>query len=68
MARRKKKSPRSEDPTLKELRHIKNLLTLSLIKQGATSDEIKYAIGGNPRDIFPMREIEKGVLVVVEKE
>jgi len=58
----KNKSSALEDPALKELRHIKNLLMLLLFKLGATSDELDIAVGmgaGNIRAAFPVRRIKK---------
>ena len=45
-----------DNDQLKELRSIKNLLILSLLKQGATSDEVDLATkmgAGNIRAMFP---------------
>ena len=47
---------RKENDELKELRAIKNLLILSLLKEGATSEEINLATkmgAGNIRAMFP---------------
>lgn len=47
---------RKENDELKELRAIKNLLILSLLKEGATSEEINLATkmgAGNIRGMFP---------------
>lgn len=43
---------------LKELKQIKNLLILSLLKTGGTSEEVNYATGmgaGNIRRMFPVK-------------
>jgi len=48
-----------EAPTLKELKSIKKLLILLLIKSGATSEEIGLALGvdsSRVRQMFPMRK------------
>lgn len=61
---------RNNDPTLKELRAIKNLLVVLLVKLGATSDEIDCALGmgaSNIRAAFPMKKI-KQARVKVEEE
>jgi hypothetical protein len=58
----KGKSKPFEDPTLKELHQVKNLLMLLLLKLGATSDELDIAVGmgaGNIRGAFPVRKIKK---------
>ena len=50
------------DRSLKELRQIKNLLILSLLKTGATSDEVNYATGmgaTNIRGMFPVKRGRK---------
>jgi hypothetical protein len=50
------------DKSLKELRIIKNLLILSLLKAGATSDEVNYATGmgaANIRGMFPVKRGRK---------
>ena len=47
---------RKGNDELKELRAIKNLLILSLLKEGATSEEINLATkmgAGNIRGMFP---------------
>lgn len=47
---------------LGELRGIKKLLMLELIKSGATSEELEMATGmdaGGIRKIFPIRKIKK---------
>lgn len=47
---------RKENDELKELRAIKNLLILSLLKEGATSEEINLATkmgASNIRAMFP---------------
>ncbi len=46
------------DKVLKELRNIKNLLMLSALRAGATSDEVNYATGmgaANIRAMFPVK-------------
>ena len=51
-----------KDPALRELRQIKNLLMLSLLKMGATSDEVNYATGmgaSNIRRLFPIGRSKK---------
>jgi hypothetical protein len=50
------------DRTLKELRQIKNLLILSLLKAGATSEEVNFATGmgaANIRGMFPVKRGRK---------
>lgn len=52
------------DRVLKELRQIKNLLILSLLKAGATSEEVNYATGmgaANIRGMFPVKRGRKKV-------
>lgn len=47
---------------LKELRNIKNLLMLSALRAGATSDEVNYATGmgaANIRAMFPVKRGRK---------
>ena len=60
----KKKTARDneKDPTLKELRQIKNLLMLSLLKAGVNSDEVDLATGmgaSNIRAMFPIKRRKK---------
>lgn len=46
------------DKVLKELKNIKNLLMLSALRTGATSDEVNYATGmgaANIRAMFPVK-------------
>lgn len=59
---------KNEDPMVRELQQIRNLMVLSLIKQGATSDEINAVIGGNIRDSFPMRKFKRGIVIVANKQ
>lgn len=50
------------ESTLKELKSIKKLLILLLIKSGATSDEIGHALGVDSsavRKMFPMKKTKK---------
>ncbi len=50
------------DKDLKELKQIKNLLILLLLKSGATSEEVNLATGmgaGNIRGLFPVRKGKK---------
>lgn len=50
------------DKVLKELRNIKNLLMLSALRAGATSDEVNYATGmgaANIRAMFPVKRGRK---------
>lgn len=50
------------DKVLKELRNIKNLLMLSALRAGATSDEVNYATGmgaANIRAMFPVKRGHK---------
>jgi len=50
------------DKVLKELRNIKNLLMLSTLRAGATSDEVNYATGmgaANIRAMFPVKRGRK---------
>lgn len=47
---------------LEELKSIKKLLMLDLIKSGATSEELELATGmdaGGIRKMFPIRKIKK---------
>lgn len=49
---------REAEKFLKELKHIKNLLIISLLKTGTTSEEVNYATGmgaANIRRMFPMK-------------
>ncbi|MDA2910551.1 hypothetical protein MYX04_06445 [Nitrospiraceae bacterium AH_259_D15_M11_P09] len=57
----KKRSLRNKekDPGLKKLKQIKNLLMFSLLKSGATSEEVNYATGmgsSNIRGMFPIKK------------
>lgn len=57
-----KKSNSDMDKVLKELRNIKNLLMLSALRAGATSDEVNYATGmgaANIRAMFPVKRGRK---------
>lgn len=57
MSKRRSKD-KETDRTLRELRQIKNLLMLSLLKTGATSEELDRATGmgaGNIRAMFPVK-------------
>jgi hypothetical protein len=50
------------DKVLKELRNIKNLLMLSALRAGATSDEVNYATdmgAANTRAMFPVKRGRK---------
>jgi hypothetical protein len=52
----------SKEPTLKELRSIKKLLVLLLIKSGANSEEIGRALGADSstvRKMFPIKKTRK---------
>ena len=54
----KERKNREVDKALKELRQIKNLLILSLLKGGATSEEVNFATGmgaANIRGMFPLK-------------
>ena len=58
----KERKNREVDKALKELRHIKNLLILSLLKGGATSEEVNFATGmgaANIRGMFPVKRGKK---------
>jgi hypothetical protein len=58
----KKKAKAPEDPMVKELRHVKSLLMLLLLKLGTTSEELDIAVGmgaSNIRTAFPIRKIKK---------
>ena len=62
---------RETDRNLKELRQIKNLLILSLLKAGATSDEVNYATGmgaTNIRSMFPVKRGRKKAKGQTEKK
>lgn len=59
---------RKEDPLVRELQQIKNLMILSLIKQGATSVEINSVIPGNIRDSFPIKKFKRGIIVMLENQ
>lgn len=55
---RKPANTKETDRTVKELKQIKNLLILSLLKTGATSEEVNYATGmgaANIRGMFPVK-------------
>jgi len=57
-----KKSNADMDKLLKELKNIKNLMMLSALKAGATSDEVNYATGmgaANIRAMFPVKRGRK---------
>ena len=54
------------EPTLNELKQIKTLLMLQLIKQGATSDEINAVLHVNLRNLLPKKKLKKGVLLKVD--
>lgn len=60
-----KSGPNNDDnPSLKELQRIRNLLMLLLMKQGATSDELDIAVrmgAGNIRALLPARKLKKVV-------
>ncbi|MGA2220675.1 MAG: hypothetical protein ABSH21_02670 [Verrucomicrobiia bacterium] len=61
MPKTKRNSTR-EDPALKELQRIRNLLMLCLIKLGADSKELDLAVGmgsSNIRAMLPIKQIEK---------
>lgn len=50
------------DDVLKELEHIKKLLILQLVRDGATSEEIGLILGitgGRVRQIFPMKKLKE---------
>jgi len=49
-----------------ELKQIKTLLMLLLIKQGATSAEINAVLHVNVRILIPMRKLKKGIIVRIE--
>ena len=52
---------KEEQSTLKELQSIKKLLVLSLIKSGATSEEIASALGidsSTVRHMFSMKKVK----------
>ena len=58
----KERKNREPDRALKELRQIKNLLILLLLKGGATSEEVNLATGmgaANIRRMFPVRRGKK---------
>ncbi len=59
---RKERKNTGADRALKELRQIKNLLILSLLKTCATSEEVNYATGmgaANIRSMFPVKRGRK---------
>lgn len=65
MVSKAKRNSSDMDKVLKELRNIKNLLMLSALRAGATSDEVNYATGmgaANIRAMFPVKRgrIKKG--------
>ena len=65
MATGRNKRDRIEDPALKELRNIRNLLVVLLIKFGANSDEVDSAVrmgAGNLRGMFPFRKVKKATV------
>lgn len=50
---------------MKELRNIRNLLVVLLIKLGANSDEVDFALHmgpGNLRGMFPFRKIKNATM------
>lgn len=54
----------TEDPILKELRNIRNLLVVLLIKAGASSEEVDFGLhmgAGNLRALFPFGKIKRGL-------
>ncbi|MDO8703506.1 MAG: hypothetical protein Q7J84_01030 [Sulfuricaulis sp.] len=62
MASKAKGNSSDMDKVLKELRNIKNLLMLSALRAGATSDEVNYATGmgaANIRAMFPVKRGRK---------
>ncbi len=61
MSKRQTKS-KETDKSLRELRQVKNLLILSLLKAGATSEEVNFATGmgaANIRSMFPVKRGRK---------
>ncbi len=60
-----------QDKIFKELRQVRNLLILSLLKNGATSDEVNYATGmgsSNIRRMFPVKRTRKKSILVKDQE
>lgn len=58
----KERKNKELDKALKELRQIKNLLILSLLKAGANSEEVNFATGmgaANIRGMFPVKRGKK---------
>lgn len=58
----KERKNKELDKALKELRQIKNLLILSLLKAGANSEEVDFATGmgaANIRGMFPVKRGKK---------
>jgi hypothetical protein len=53
-------TPNQTDKVLKELRQIKNLLMLSLLMAGATSEEVNYATGMGAANIRALLPIKRG--------
>jgi hypothetical protein len=54
----KQRTNKETDRALKELKQIKHLLIISLLKAGATSEEVNLATGmgaANIRAMFPMK-------------
>ena len=50
------------DDVLKELEHIKKLLILQLVRDGATSEEIGLVLGitgARVRQVFPMKKLKE---------
>ncbi len=51
-----------EDPIVRELKYIRNLLVVLLVKLGSSSDELDVALGmgpGNLRAMFRFGKIKK---------
>jgi hypothetical protein len=61
-----KRKSQDSDPTIKELKQIKTLLMLLLIKQGAASDEINASLHINIRNLLPMKKLKRGVAIKME--
>ena len=62
MAIKAKGNSSDMNKVLRELKNIKNLLMLSALRAGATSDEVNYATGmgaANIRAMFPVKRGRK---------
>lgn len=56
----KEKQKREDDRVLRELKAIKNLLILSLLKSDATLEEVNFATGMGKANISRMFPVKRG--------